>query len=240
MSGQPAVTIHNLCQNYGNHNILKALSFEIKAGEYVGLVGSNGVGKTTLLKTILDFIAIKSGTIHIFNQSHCLTTARNTIAFLPEKFSPPKHLNGSQFLAYMASIDKATISTQQIHEMCEQLDLDPVVLSTTTKYYSKGTSQKLGLLACFLSHKPLLLLDEPMSGLDPKARICFKQYLQSIKATGQTLLFSSHLLADIQKLCDRIIVLSHAQICFDGSPAKLCEQYQSDDLETAYLNCIST
>jgi ABC-2 type transport system ATP-binding protein len=99
-------------------------------------------------------------------------------------------------------------------------------------------TQKLGLAACLLSGKDLLVLDEPMSGLDPKARALFKQELRGLRAAGRTLLLTSHALADIEELCDRMAILHQGQLRFAGTPAELREAFGTPDLEQAFLKCL--
>jgi ABC-2 type transport system ATP-binding protein len=126
----------------------------------------------------------------------------------------------------------------QAQQMLESLDLDPASLDKSVRTLSKGMTQKLGLAACFLCDQPFLLLDEPMSGLDPKARALVKRHLHAPREKGKTLLFSTHMLSDVLELCDRMIILHRGRLCFAGSPAECCEQYRADSLEQAYLNCI--
>jgi len=106
--------------------------------------------------------------------------------------------------------------------------------------YSKGMAQKLGLATCFLSRRDLLVLDEPMSGLDPKARALFKAYLLNAKHSGQTLFFTTHLLNDVESLCDRLAILHQGEVRFIGSPQDCCRTFAADNLERAYLQAIAT
>ena len=102
-------------------------------------------------------------------------------------------------------------------------------------------AQKLGLLSCFLREKPLLIFDEPMSGLDPRARAYLKKYLLNLKQAGHTtMFFSTHLLVDVEALCDRMAILHDGQLRFIGTPSDCCQQYGTDDLEQAYLRCIES
>ncbi|MES2935787.1 MAG: AAA family ATPase [Pseudomonadota bacterium] len=105
--------------------------------------------------------------------------------------------------------------------------------------YSKGMTQKLGLAACFLARKDLYVLDEPMSGLDPKARALLKAQLQQLRSRSGTLFFSSHALADVDEICDRMAILHDGQLRFVGSPAECRTRYQAATLEQAYMKCIS-
>ncbi len=235
---EAAIIFENVVKDYGQHNVLSDISLSVKQGESVGLVGVNGAGKTTLIKCLLDFVSLSKGSISIFGIPHIETNARQSLSFLPEKFLPPYYLTGEYFLSYMAELNQVEITDSDMKKLCGSLDLDISALSKSVRQYSKGMAQKLGLISCFLSQRPMLLFDEPMSGLDPKARAYLKRYLISLKDTGNTLFFSTHLLADVESICDRIVVLHNGKICFNGSPSECCEQYQADSLENAYLKCI--
>lgn len=228
--------IQQVYKKYAKQSVLKNISFSVQTGEFLALVGVNGAGKTTLIKVILDFEQLDAGEITIFNQSHTDAQARQPLAFLPEQFRPPVFLTGQQFLQYMAKLH--CIDLHHVDMLCQQLDLDPAALNKSIKKYSKGMNQKLGLMSCFLAQKPLLILDEPMSGLDPKARAYLKRYLLTLKQQQQTVFFTTHLLFDIQALCDRMAILHEGELLFIGTPQQCCEQYKADDLEQAYLRCI--
>ena len=230
--------VEQVNQRYASNAVLDNINLTVYEGEYVGLVGVNGAGKTTLIKAILDFVSIDSGNIEIFGKSHRETSSRESLSFLPEKFIPPYYLTGKDFLSYMAELNQVELEGAAIEELFQVLDLDITALKKSVRQYSKGMSQKLGLASCFLSQRPMLLFDEPMSGLDPKARAYLKRHLVSLKETGKTLFFSTHLLADVESICDRIIVLHGGKICFNGSPSQCCEEFNPNDLENAYLNCI--
>ncbi len=217
---------------------MKDIEFVISKGEYVGLVGVNGAGKTTLIKVILDFISVDKGRIEIFGRSHKETSARKALSFLPERFLPPHYLTGQNFLAYMAELNSVQLKDKDIKRIFEVLDLDISALKKFVRQYSKGMAQKLGLAASLLSQRPMLVFDEPMSSLDPKARAYLKRYLPGLKEQQVTLFFTTHLLADIDPICDRIIILHEGRLRFNGSPEQCCERYQTTSLEEAYLRCI--
>jgi ABC-2 type transport system ATP-binding protein len=123
--------------------------------------------------------------------------------------------------------------------MLEALDLDVAALGKPVRAYSKGMTQKLGLAACFLGQRDLYVLDEPMSGLDPKARACVKALLGRLKAGGATLFFTSHALADVEEICDRMVVLHQGVPYFSGPPRALCDHYAETSMERAFLRCIA-
>ena len=235
----PALSVTGLCQSYGGRPLLRDISFAIGAGEYAGLIGANGAGKTTLIKSILDFISITAGRIELSGRPHAEAGARAGLGFLPEKFLPPAYLKGAEFLRYMAKLDGLETGPGELRPIFKLLDLDWSALGKPVRQYSKGMAQKLGLAACFLSRPRLLLLDEPLDGLDPKARAGLRQYLRDLKQEAPALLFSTHLPADAERVCQRILILHRGRLRFDGSPAECREKYQAGDLEQAYLACIA-
>lgn len=234
----PAISFQAVEKKYHKQVVLNSIDLDIQENEFFGLVGMNGAGKTTLMKSMLDFVHITSGTISLFGLSHLKTEARACLSFLPEKFIPPYYLTGRDYIQYMQELQGVTFDEEETLTMFQRLDLQPKVLEQSVGQFSKGMSQKLGLAACFLSGKDLLLLDEPMSGLDPRARARLKQLMMEMKAAGKTLFFSTHLLTDVEELCDRIAILHDGVIQFCGSPAACCQQYGADTLENAYLKCI--
>ena len=234
-----ALSISNLAKSYGKQNILSGINLELLPGEFLGLVGVNGAGKTTLFKCLLDFTQVDAGSISIFGLAHSRTKARENLVFLPEKFIPPYYLSGKDFLAYMHDLHGTKYDAVAVEEILAILDLDPVFIDKPVGQLSKGMSQKIGLAACLLSNKDLLVLDEPMSGLDPRARAYLKKYLLTLKEKGKTLFFSTHMLADVETLCDKVAVLHAGKIRFVGSPAECCSAYDTDDFEQAYLRCVN-
>jgi len=232
------LNFHQVCKSYPPRRILDSVTFQVEAGEFFGLVGVNGAGKTTLIKGLLDFCEINAGSIELFNLPHTHPQARSQLAFLPEQFSLPYYLTGESFLTYIAKLHGLEYNRKRAEALCQSLDLVTDSLYQTVRHYSKGMMQKLGLIACLLPDKPLLVGDEPMSGLDPKARAYFKRYLLSLKNQGRTLFFSTHLLVDVDSLCDRLAILHEGRLQFVGTPTECCVTFAATTLEQAYLNCI--
>ncbi len=235
---QIALRFSGVAKNYGRTAVLHDVSFEVAHGEFFGLVGVNGAGKTTLLKCLLDFCDADRGNIEIFGVSHRLAAARGRLAFLPEQFNPPYYLSGEDFIRYVLDMQSTAYVRSEAEHMMREFDLDLAALKLPVRAYSKGMTQKLGLAACFLSRKDLTILDEPTSGLDPKARALLKSQLREIKQQGRSVFFTSHALADVAEVCDRMAVLHAGRLCFAGTPEALCEQYAGADLEQAFLRCI--
>src|SRR5262249_8373643 len=139
---------------------------------------------------------------------------------LPEKFAPSRYLKGGEHLSLALSYYKKHLDRAQAQQLAEELDLDPKVLDRKVGSYSKGMGQKLGLMGAFLIDQPLMILDEPMSGLDPRARVKLKDIMLREKAKGKTLFFSSHILSDIDEICDRIGIIHDSKLVYLGSAEK--------------------
>jgi ABC-2 type transport system ATP-binding protein len=226
-------------KSYGRAVVLRDVDLGIERGEYFGLAGVNGAGKTTLIKCMLDFCAVDAGRIELFGRSHLEPRSRAQVAFLPERFVPPYYLTGRDFLRFMLALQARPYVAAEVEAMLGALDLDPGALAKPVRAYSKGMTQKLGLAACFLGGRDLYVLDEPMSGLDPKARACVKSLLARLKAGGATLFFTSHALADVEEICDRMVVLHQGVPYFSGPPRALCDHYGETSMERAFLRCIA-
>jgi ABC-2 type transport system ATP-binding protein len=236
-----ALRFQQVVQRYARNAVLRGIDLQVEAGECFGLVGVNGAGKTSLLKCLFDFCALDAGSIDIFGRPHRQPAARQPLAFLPERFVPPYYLTGRDFLTYLLTLHGRDYDAAAAADMLAALDLDPDALARTASSYSKGMTQKLGLAACLLSGKPLQVLDEPMSGLDPKARALLKQQLRRLREAGATVLLTSHELADVEVLCDRLAILHEGRIRFAGTPAECRAQFGGHagaTLEDAFMRCI--
>lgn len=234
----PALRFQQVVKRYGTASVLRGVDLELRAGESLGLVGVNGAGKTSLIKCLLDFCALDGGSIDIFGQPHHQPAARAPLGFLPERFTPPYYLTGADFIRYLLTLQGLRYDPPAVSAMLAALELDADALQRTVRSYSKGMTQKLGLAACLLARKQLYILDEPMSGLDPKARALLKEQLRALHRSGSTLFLTSHALADVDELCDRMAILHDGQIRFAGTPAACRAQYGADTLEQAFLACI--
>ncbi len=235
---EPALKFENAGKRYGKSVVFGNLEFQVERGSFLGLAGVNGAGKTTLIKCLLDFCVLDEGEITIFDIPHVESRARTRLAYLPERFNPPGFLWGRDFLDLSLKLHGIDPDSAAIFEMLKELDLDRDALEKPIKALSKGMAQKLGLAACFLSEKELLVLDEPMSGLDPKARALVKMKLLKLKDAGKTLLFTSHSLLEMSELCDRMAVLHEGKLSFLGSPDELSSISQKKSIEQAFLTCI--
>jgi len=233
-----AVQVRALAKRYGRLDALAGISLEVAAGEAFGLVGANGAGKTTLIRCLLDLTASDAGRIDIFGVPARRPSARAPLAYLPEGFIPPHYLTGAEFLRALAALAGSGYDEARAARLAVELELERDALARPVRSLSKGMTQKLGLASCFALERELYVLDEPMSGLDPAARVAVKSVLQRLSAEGRTLFFTSHLLADVDELCSSIAVLERARLRFRGTPQALCARYGEASLERAFMRCI--
>lgn len=227
MSKQVVLSVDSVFAGYGENHVVKDVSFDVVKGEVFGLVGLNGAGKTTLIKTILGLREKISGSINI--------KSMDQLSYLPERFDPAWFLSGYDFIRFSLSLYKKKITKEAVMEAVKRVSLNPDFLDKRVDTYSKGMRQKLGLLATFLTGAPILILDEPMSGLDPKARQEVKEIIRETAAEGRSVFMSSHILADIAELCDRVAVFHDNSIVFTGTPEELRQKGGNKDLEKAFL-----
>lgn len=230
--------ISSINAGYGDMQVLHDVSLDVQAGETFGLIGLNGAGKTTLIKIILSLKDQLSGDITVAGHRSGSDDAKKQIAYLPERFDPAWFLNAYEFMKFTLSLYGRKLDKAQADAMAEKLGLKTSFLPKRAQTYSKGMRQKLGLMTTFLTGSPLLILDEPMSGLDPLARAQVKSLLTDARAQGRTTFLSSHILSDMEELCDRVAVLHGGRIMFIGKPADLLAQQGTKHLEEAFLSLI--
>lgn len=197
---------------------LDKVSFEIPRGSMVGFLGANGAGKTTSLKIIMDFIRPTSGEVK-FDPSLGATKIDvfKKIGFLPERPYFHQNLTGHEFLKYMGKLSELT--SPEINERVEKWAPRFKIghaLDRELKTYSKGMLQRIGFMASILHDPEIIILDEPLSGLDPIGRKELKDVIIEIHKSGKTVFFSSHIVPDIEEICDRVIFLSSGKLVYDG------------------------
>lgn len=235
----PVVAVDAAAVRYGRRTVLQDLSLQVHAGETVALVGLNGAGKTTLLKAMLDLHPLAGGCITLFDKPHRLPAARSELAFLPERFAPNPLLTGREWLSFALAARGLAWSYAEARATCLGLALDPAALDRRIGGYSKGMTQKLGLVALFLGRRRCFILDEPFSGLDPLARLRLREHLQAYRAAGNTIFFSTHDLTDVDRLCDRLLILYQGRITFAGTPAALRAASGRDSIDHAFLDAVA-
>lgn len=189
----------------------------------VGFLGANGAGKTTSLKIIMDFIRPTSGRV-IFENSLGKTRKEvfRNIGYLPERPYFYQNLTGLEFLHFMGEISEIskTEIKSQITYWAPRFKIDHA-LQRELRTYSKGMLQRIGFMTAILHHPKLIILDEPLSGLDPIGRKEIKDVIVEVHKAGKTIFFSSHIIPDIEEICDRVVFLKEGKLVYDGTVANL-------------------
>jgi len=199
---------------------LKNCSLTVYQGETFGLLGPNGAGKTTLLKTLLGIVRPTSGRAWLLGSAIGDTKVKQRIGYLPENAYFYDYLTGWEFLQFVAGLFE--ISTE-VQKQRIPLLLDLVGLSKAAakkkqlRQYSKGMLQRIGMAQALINDPEVVFLDEPMSGLDPMGRYQIREIILSLKAQGKTIFFNSHILSDVEKICDRIAILAEGELICTGS-----------------------
>jgi ABC-2 type transport system ATP-binding protein len=212
--------------------VLKKISFVIPEGKFVGLIGPNGAGKTTIIKCLLQFIFPDAGEVEFAGNESFLDFKRR-IGYLPERPFFQEFLTGVEFLRLHWDLSGCKRG-DFAHRSMEVLELVKLVHAKDKKLkdYSKGMLQRIGIAQSLIAYPNFLILDEPMSGLDPDGRILIKDILKDLKKLQITVLMSSHLLEDIDELCEELIVVHGGECLYNGATHDFKKNYST--LQEAY------
>ena len=199
-----------LSKCYGSFVALQSCSFSIAAGEVFGLLGPNGAGKTTLLRLLLGFLKPSSGSARIGGRDcqRQSLAVRKQVAYLPGDVRLFRSMRGTAVLQFFADVRRGG-SYDQATSIAEELKLD---ISVRVSRMSTGMRQKLALAAAFAADTPLLILDEPTANLDPSVRNTVLRLVEEARQNGRTILFSSHVLAEAEEVCDRVGIMRHGEL----------------------------
>lgn len=218
---------------------LRNVSFSLKEGQTLGLIGANGAGKSTSIRLMMDFIRPDRGDILIFDKKPGELHLRKRIGYLPETASFPFNLTILDLISFTGEtcgISKS-VRNQRAESLLKELGLwDARGRKLST--YSKGMQQRANFVLALLNDPDLLILDEPMSGLDPIGRGQIAALIRDLQAQGKTILFCSHILADVDKLVDQMLVLHKGEVLFAGLPGEFLNQESSLSVEEAFLTLI--
>lgn len=237
------IEFKNITKSFKNNfwekpnRVLDNISFKISKGDLVGFLGANGAGKTTLIKILMDFSRADSGEV-IFSDGLGINieAAKSRIGYLPEKPYLYPYLTGREFLIYAAQLNEISIS--EIDSLIEKysimLKID-FALDRPIKTYSKGMQQRLGFISSIIHNPKFLILDEPLSGLDPVGRIEFKKILKDLNNEGVTIFFSSHVVSDVEEICNKIIFIEKGKLFYDGEIESLIEKNNENLTQIKYF-----
>jgi len=210
MVEEKLIEIKNLTKMYGNHVGVKDLNLAVHKGEIMGFLGPNGAGKTTTIRSCLALIAKTAGKITIFGlDSHIDAVAiREKTGYLPGDFGLIPSLKVSSYLKYLLTL-RSGKSTEKMVSLAKRLELD---INRKTNELSKGNKLKVGIIQALMADPDLIIMDEPTSGLDPLMKQEFYRILREEKNHGKTIFMSSHILADIERVCDRVAIIRKGQV----------------------------
>ncbi|MBD2066762.1 ABC transporter ATP-binding protein [Leptolyngbya sp. FACHB-671] len=203
---------------------LKSCSLEVFQGETFGLLGPNGAGKTTILKILLGIVRPTQGKASLLGKPLGDRTVKQRVGYLPENPYFYDYLTGWEFLQYAAGLFQipASVQRKRIPELLELVGLaQSAARKKQLRQYSKGMLQRIGLAQALINDPELVFLDEPMSGLDPLGRYQIREIILSLKAQGKTIFFNSHVLSDVEKICDRVAILAQGELICIGSLTEL-------------------
>jgi len=199
------VQVENLVKKFGSFTALDGLNLEVVKGEVHGFLGPNGSGKSTTIRVLLGLLKKTSGSVNLLGSEPWGNSVElhSRLAYVPGDVNLWPNLSGGECIDLLGDL-RGGLDEAKRQDLLEKFNLDPTKKFRT---YSKGNKQKVALVAAFASDVELFILDEPTSGLDPLMEAVFQQYVSNIKAEGKTLLLSSHILAEVEALCDRVTII---------------------------------
>ena len=208
--------------------VLKGVSFSLHGGSITAFLGGNGAGKTTTIKCVLSLLRADSGDVRFFGGEKLTNSIRSRIGFLPERAYFYEYLTGLEFLQFYGELSgkwKAVEVRERANRLLDRIGLKDAKDRRLRKY-SKGMLQKIGVAQAIIHEPELVILDEPMSGLDPDGRFAVSEIIQDVAKRGAAVFFSSHLINDAEKLCDRVIMMKDGLTLYEGSLVSLLQQTQ--------------
>ena len=207
---EQAIVLNELTKHYGKHRGINNLSFSVNQGEFFGFIGPNGAGKSTTIRTLMGLIRPTGGSASIFGldcHSKASVIAKD-VGYLPSENSYYENMKVRELLQYTADLYGMDCKTK-MKELADRLNLD---LSRKIADLSLGNKKKVGIVSAIMTSPKLIIMDEPTSGLDPLIQQAFYDILKEENSRGATVFFSSHVLSEVQKLCDRVAILKEGQL----------------------------
>ncbi|MEO1290629.1 MAG: ATP-binding cassette domain-containing protein, partial [Chloroflexota bacterium] len=211
MMANSVIETRDLTVYYGKHRGISNINLTVEQGEVFGFLGPNGAGKTTTQRVLMDVIHPSAGTAKIFGMD-CQADGveiRKRVSYLPGELALYPTMKANAYFDMLDSLHPNTIDPRFRSDLCQRLDLDP---TRRMKEYSRGNKQKVGLVAAFMGKPDLLILDEPTGGLDPLVQQTVMEMVHEVKADGRTVFFSSHILPEVQAVCDRVGIIRDGQL----------------------------
>lgn len=244
----PAIDIRGLHKAFGPRPVLSGIDLSFERSGVTAIIGPNGAGKTTLIKCLLGLVRPDAGSIAVGGDLVSGPAAtgrrriqgdvsyRERIGYMPQQAAFPDNLTGREVVALIRSVRRPDLPTD--FELMRTLQLD-AEMEKPVRTLSGGTRQKLSALLAFLFRPPILVLDEPTAGLDPVASAALKDHLRAAADGGATVLLTSHVMADLEELCDRVVFLLDGRVRFDGTLEAIRESTGEERLERAIAHILT-
>lgn len=233
------LSLHQLTKRFGEQLAVDSLSFEVPAGQIVGFLGPNGAGKSTTLKMLTGVLQPTSGTATICGFDLCTQAieVKRRVGFVPESGAVFESLTGLEYLEMVAAlygIDEQP-ALARIRQFIAFFDLSFETLTDKLLgAYSKGMRRKVVITAALLHNPPLVFFDEPLDGLDANAAVGFKALIQTLAREGKTIIYSSHILDVVERVCHRVIIIDKGKVLVDGRPDELVASNGAGTLERLF------
>ena len=214
------IIVNNLTKEYGALKAVSNISFKIQKGEIFGLIGPNGAGKSTTMRAIMNYIFPTNGKISIagLDSVKDYLKIRNIVGYLPGEFTTYDNMTGLQYINHILHLRNQSHKINYAKLLSEQFDLD---LNKKAKNLSKGNKQKIGIIQAFCHDPEILIIDEPTSGLDPLKQHVFDELVLEFKNKGKTVFISSHVLPEVEALCDRVAIIKDGKIVAENKMSEL-------------------
>jgi ABC-2 type transport system ATP-binding protein len=231
------IELNAATKRYGSLDAVDNVSFSVKTGEYFALLGPNGAGKTTIVKMLLDFTRPTAGRLSINGLPSTDAASRTAIGYLAENHHIPPHLSGWQYLQRCTELldIRRLDATDQCRRTVELIGMQGREHAKAGTY-SKGMIQRFGLGAALIGHPKLLILDEPTSGLDPIGIREIRLLLEALKDRGMTIFLNSHLLSEVEKICDHAAIIHHGRLLVKDTISALVKD--GDTLEDVFVRFV--
>ncbi|MBN1492581.1 MAG: ABC transporter ATP-binding protein [Candidatus Omnitrophica bacterium] len=234
------IEIKNVAKSFSNgvgrtKTFIRDLTFFVEKGSIVVLIGPNGSGKTTLIKMILSLLRTDKGTISVLGAATGTMDVRREIGYLPEVPRFPEYLNAEEFLQYVCQLNdmpRAQISSE-ISNVLERVELNKAATVPIRKY-SKGMRKRLGIAQAIIGDPKVLILDEPLDGLDPCGAHIFSTIMKKTRAKGVTVLLTTHLLNEIEEYADKVAIIKEGTIIFEG----MVNEIKDNSLSELYMRVV--
>ncbi|MBS20239.1 MAG: ABC transporter ATP-binding protein [Chloroflexi bacterium] len=214
------IIVNNLTKEYGAFKAISNISFEVQKGEIFGLIGPNGAGKSTTMRAIMNYIFPTNGKISIagLDSVKDYLKVRNIVGYLPGEFTTYDNMTGLQYLSHILHLRNQYHKINYAKLLSKKFDLD---LNKKAKNLSKGNKQKIGIIQAFCHDPEILIIDEPTSGLDPLKQQEFDELVLEFKSKGKTVFISSHVLPEVETLCDRVAIIKDGKIVAENTMSEL-------------------